>query len=107
MQDKGSILIGYRGHFIALEKWQAGARRRQKIRRIVKAGIGAMFVLMVIIAGVCGHGCGPSASEIEESAVAKKADARAVEACYAQGGIPLRSFWDGRIKDCVKPREAR
>lgn len=52
MRDKGSILIGYRGHFIALEHWQSGYRRRQKIRRIVKAGIGAMFVLMVIIAGV-------------------------------------------------------
>ncbi len=53
MKDKGSILIEYKGHFIALEKWQAGYRRRQKVRRLVGTFAGIMAALMVIIAGVC------------------------------------------------------
>lgn len=52
MKDKGSILIEYKGHFIALEKWQAGYRRRQKVRRLVGTFAGIMVFLMVLIAGI-------------------------------------------------------
>lgn len=53
MKDKGSILVkDNRGHWVSLDAWRVMTRRRRAIRRMVGFLIVAMWLLIILIAGV-------------------------------------------------------
>lgn len=52
----------------------------------------------IFVAVLCLAGCeGPQGTTIEDNRD------KAVNACIAQGGVPITSAWDGRVLDCRFP----